>query len=104
MITDALAVRGGRGIAHGARARNLIGPRTRVIDRAGALVVPGFQDAHVHPQQAGRNINNVDLRDLTSRASYLAHIADYVAEHPERDWIVGGGWSMEHFPNGTPER
>ena len=72
-ITDALAVRDGRVIAHGAGARNLVGPRTRVIDRAGELVVPGFQDAHVHPPQAGRNLNNVDLRDLPSRESYLAH-------------------------------
>ena len=103
-ITDALAVRGGRVVAHASRARDLIGPRTRVLDRAGALVVPGFQDAHVHSPQAGRNLNNVDLRDLTGRNAYLAHIASYVAEHPEVSWIVGGGWSMEHFPNGTPER
>ena len=103
-ITDALAVRDGRVIAHGAGARNLVGPRTRVIDRAGELVVPGFQDAHVHPPQAGRNLTNVDLRDLPSRESYLAHIADYVGQHPEAAWIVGGGWSMEHFPNGMPDR
>jgi hypothetical protein len=102
--TDALAVRGGRVIAHGARARDLIGPRTRVLDRAGALVVPGFQDAHVHPPQAGRNLDNVDLRDLAGRPAYLEHIAKYVADHPENPWIVGGGWSMEHFPNGTPAR
>jgi predicted amidohydrolase YtcJ len=102
--TDALAVRNGRVVAHGARARELVGPHTRVLDRAGAFVVPGFQDAHVHAPQAGRNLNNVDLRDLTSRADYLTHIARYVAQHPDVPWIVGGGWSMEHFPHGTPDR
>jgi predicted amidohydrolase YtcJ len=101
---DALAVRGGRIVALGAAARELIGPRTRVLDRAGALVVPGFQDAHAHPPQSGRNLTNVDLRDLASRAAYLDRIADYVAGHPDARWIVGGGWSMENFPNGTPER
>jgi predicted amidohydrolase YtcJ len=70
----------------------------------GALVVPGFQDAHVHPPQAGRNLTNVDLRDLDGRAAYLDAIARYVAAHPGVPWIVGGGWSMEHFPGGTPHR
>ncbi len=102
--SDALAVRGGRVVALGARARELIGPRTRVLDRAGALVVPGFQDSHVHAPQAGRNLNTVDLRDLTSRTAYLDRIARYVADHPATQWVVGGGWSMEHFPGGTPHR
>jgi predicted amidohydrolase YtcJ len=103
-VTDALAVRGTDVVAHGDAARELIGARTRVLDRVGALVVPGFQDAHIHAPQAGRNLDNVDLRDLTGRHAYLDRIARYVAEHPGVEWIVGGGWSMEHFPNGTPRR
>lgn len=102
--SDALAVRGDRIVALGEQARELIGPRTRVEDRAGAFVVPGFQDAHAHPPQAGRNLTNVDLRHLDSRAAYLDHIAAYAAAHPDAEWIVGGGWSMEHFPHGIPQR
>ena len=101
---DALAVRDGRVVALGAEARELRGPRTRVLDRAGALVVPGFQDAHVHPPQAGRNQANVDLRELAGRTEYLDCIAGYVRDHPDAPWIVGGGWSMEHFPGGSPHR
>jgi predicted amidohydrolase YtcJ len=102
--SDALAVRDGRVVALGAEAAESIGPRTRVLDRVGALVVPGFQDAHVHVPHAGRNLTNVDLRELASRAAYLDHIADYVAAHPDVEWVVGGGWSMEHFPGGSPHR
>jgi predicted amidohydrolase YtcJ len=103
-MTDALAVRDGRVVALGTDAADLIGPHTRVLDRCGALVVPGFQDAHVHAPQAGRNQANVDLRDLAGRAAYLDCIAGYVRDHPDAPWIVGGGWSMEHFPGGAPHR
>jgi predicted amidohydrolase YtcJ len=102
--SDAIAVRGGRVVALGEDVTEWIGPRTHVLDRVGALVVPGFQDAHVHVPQAGRNLNHVDLRELASRAAYLAKIARYVADHPDASWVVGGGWSMEHFPGGTPHR
>ena len=38
-----------------AEAGDLVGPRTRVIHAPGSLVVPGFQDGHVHAPFAGRN-------------------------------------------------
>ncbi len=102
---DALAVRGDRVVALGAEpVAELIGPRTRVLDHTGALVVPGFQDAHIHAPPAGRNIRTVDLRGLLGRPAYLDRIAGYVADHPGDGWIVGGGWSMEHFPGGAPHR
>jgi predicted amidohydrolase YtcJ len=102
--SDAVAVRDGRVVFLGSEAVESIGRRTRVLDGVGALGVPGFQDSHVHVPQAGRNLNNVDLRDLSSRAAYLERIARYVADHPNASWVVGGGWSMEHFPGGTPNR
>jgi predicted amidohydrolase YtcJ len=100
----ALAARDGRVIAVGDDVPALIGAGTRVLDGVGALVVPGFQDAHVHPPQAGRHMTTVNLRELSSRADYLDRIASYVADHPEAAWVVGGGWSMEHFPGGLPHR
>ena len=29
---------------------------------------------------------------------------DYADEHPDREWILGGGWSMDLFPGGTPTK
>ena len=46
--THALAVHDGRVVAHGDAVSELIGPRTEVLHALGELVVPGFQDAHVH--------------------------------------------------------
>jgi predicted amidohydrolase YtcJ len=103
--TDAVAVRGDRIVATGADAvRDLTGPATRVEHRPGAMVVPGFQDAHVHAPFAGRNLLHVWLNDLSGRQTYLDRIAQYAADNPDQPWIIGGGWAMEYFPGGTPRK
>jgi predicted amidohydrolase YtcJ len=103
---DAIAVRGGRILAIGAEAdvRERVGPGAGVQHRPGALVLPGFQDAHVHPPGAGRNRLTVDLQDQPGRDAYLSVIKAYAESHPAAEWIVGGGWAMEHFPGGTPSK
>ncbi|HET8616581.1 MAG TPA: amidohydrolase [Actinomycetales bacterium] len=103
--SDAVAVRGDRILALGAaRVADLVGPRTRVEHRPGAMVVPGFQDAHVHTPFAGRNLLHVWLNDLEGRPAYLDRISHYAADNPDQPWIIGGGWAMEHFPGGTPRK
>lgn len=101
--SDAVAVRGDRVVALGAAdTAALTGPGTRVVEAPGGMVLPGFQDAHVHPPVAGRNLLQVWLNDLTDRPAYLEAIARYAREHPAEEWIVGGGWSMDAFPGGNP--
>jgi hypothetical protein len=102
---EALAVRDGTIVSlHADEVRELTGPRTRVLHRPGALVVPGFQDCHVHAPPAGRERLTIDLHDLPGRQAYLDTIADYVAANPGVEWITGGGWALEHFPNAAPRR
>ncbi len=101
-----VAVRGGRIAAVGPddELRELIGAGTEVVDLAGGLLVPGFQDAHVHPVAAGVDLLRCDLHESTSAEDSLRIISEYSAAHPELDWIVGGGWWMSHFVDGTPTR
>ena len=103
---SAVAVRDGRIVALGDEEslRPLAGPQTRVVDAAGGLLVPGFQDAHVHPPFAGRNRLRLWLNDLEGRHAYLDAIAAYADAHPDEPWILGGGWAMEYFPGGTPRK
>lgn len=82
----------------------LAGPRTRVVRAPGGLVLPGFQDGHVHAPFAGRNRLRVWLNDLLGRDAYLDAVAGYAAAHPHEPWIVGGGWAMECFPGGLPRK
>ena len=102
-----LAVKDGRIVAVEAdqgRLTDRIGPRTEVLSLPGRMVVPGFQDAHIHTPFAGRNRLRIFLNDLSGRQEYLVAIARYAADNPEEPWIVGGGWAMEHFPGGTPTK
>ncbi|HSL34903.1 MAG TPA: amidohydrolase, partial [Candidatus Limnocylindrales bacterium] len=103
---EAVAVRAGRIAAVGSATEidTMRGPRTRVVDLAGGMLVPGFQDAHVHPLTGGMDRMQCDLRESRGRPGVLAAIRDYVERHPELEWIVGSGWYMADFPNGTPRR
>ena len=84
--------------------RDLMGPRTQIIHATDGLILPGFQDAHVHAPFADRNRLNIWLNDLQGRSAYLDHIAHHAHAHPEQTWLVGGGWAMAHFPGGTPPK
>jgi hypothetical protein len=103
---EAVAVVGDRIVAVGS-AREVarwIGPRTRAVDLAGRLLVPGFQDAHVHAISGGMEISECDLREHRGRDGAIKAVREYAEAHPELEWIVGGGWYMPDFPNGTPRR
>jgi predicted amidohydrolase YtcJ len=101
-----LAVGGDRIIAVGdaAEVRALAGPRTRTISAPGRLVLPGFQDSHVHAPFAGRNQLRVWLNDTEGRKGYLDAIAAYATANSDESWVLGGGWAMEYFPGGTPRK
>jgi len=82
----------------------LRGPRTRVVDLRGRSVVPGFTDAHVHPVSGGLRHIECALDRFDRAEDHLAAVAAYAATHPDLEWIVGDGWSMETFPGGIPRR
>ena len=82
----------------------LSGASTRVVATPGKLVLPGFQDSHIHAPFAGRNLRHVWLNDLPGRPAYLAAIQAYADANPDQEWIVGGGWAIADFPDGIPRR
>jgi hypothetical protein len=101
----AVAVTGDRVTAVGHdELRELAGPRTEVVDLAGRLLLPGFQDAHVHPVPAGLELTQCDLTGTTTAEDSVAAVRAYAEAHPGREWILGGGWSMEAFEGGTPTK
>ncbi len=100
---SAVAVRAGRIVAVGGdEVLELRGSRTEIVDLRGRMLLPGFQDAHVHPVWAGLDRLRCDLSALHGRPRYLAAIAEYARSHPDASWVLGGGWSMSDFPGGTP--
>jgi hypothetical protein len=100
----AVAVADGRIVAVGTDddVRDLIGSSTEVVDLGGRMLLPGFQDAHVHPVLGGIDMLQCDLHDGGTVEDYLETIAAYASSHPDVAWILGGGWAMDAFPGGTP--
>ena len=91
----AMAIRGTRILAVGddADIRTLGHSKTRIIDAGGRLVLPGFQDTHIHLQDSGtRHAFDVDLSGLYTVAELCETVGRFAAIHPERDWIKGHGW------------
>jgi len=103
---QAVAIRGGciAAVGSDAEVRELVGPRTEVIDLGGRMVLPGFQDAHVHPPSAGVEMLQCELLDLHGLDAYREAIRSYAESHPEAEWILGGGWAMDVFPGGVPTK
>jgi predicted amidohydrolase YtcJ len=102
----AVAIRGEKVVYAGPEngAAAFIGPRTRVVDLRGRMVLPAFQDAHIHPIDGGISYNQCALYDLKTKDAYLAAVKDYAAKHPQAAWIRGAGWSLGVFaPSGIPD-
>jgi len=104
---EAVAISDGRigyvGSTAGAAA--LIGANTTVVDLDGRMMLPAFQDSHIHPISSGIEASACSLNDLDGLPEYRAAIAAYAAANPDLPWILGGGWLMSVFgPGGSPSR
>lgn len=76
------------------------------IDGKGRVLLPGMIDAHAHVMDIGFAALSLDLSETASLGEALDKIRSFVAEHPDRPWIVGGGWNQEiwklgRFPTAT---
>ena len=58
----------------------------------------------MHPVYGGTQMSQCDLHDIVTSDESVAAVAAYAAAHPDLPWILGGGWSMEAFPGGTPTK
>jgi hypothetical protein len=105
-FAQAVAVRGHTIAAVGTtqEIERLRGPKTEVVDAAGAAVVPGFNDVHTHMLSGGLALENVELdgagtlADVQQRIRYLC----VGARRPRVD--SGRGWQYEPFPGSQPTR
>lgn len=97
----ALAVAGGRIVAVGrdADVAPLRGAHTRVVDAAGATLLPGFVDAHAHIWKIGHLLTTLlDLRDSQSLDDLGARVRSRAARLPRGAWLYGRGFNETRFP------
>jgi predicted amidohydrolase YtcJ len=104
---EAIAVRGDRIQAVGKtlEINKLKGPQTQVIDLGGHFVMAGFNDAHLHLDDAGLTKLTIDLTGVKSLEELRARVAKKVEESKAGDWIIGSGWDETLWPvKVTPTR
>ena len=101
---EAVAVADGRIAAVGTAAEigELAGPRTRVVDLGGRLLLPGFVDSHMHASSAVEDLFEVSLSACTSVRACVDAVAGFAAEHPDLAFIRGFGWSDSYVPRLGP--
>lgn len=97
---EAVAVIGERIVAVNSRADIDVwrSPQTKVIDAGGKLLLPGFNDAHVHFTQGGAQLEQVQLTDAASPEEFAKRIAAQVKKTPKGEWILGGRWDETKWP------
>jgi predicted amidohydrolase YtcJ len=102
----AVAVRGGRIVYVGPDTlpADLLGPRTAVVDLRGRMLLPAFQDAHVHLIDGGVDLGDCDLNDTENAAAVAAAVRACAAARPQEPWIRGSGWQLPYYPHGNPRK
>ncbi|HEY8188329.1 MAG TPA: amidohydrolase [Pyrinomonadaceae bacterium] len=98
---EAVAISGSRIIAVGSTREisKMAGPDTRVIDAHKEVVLPGFNDAHVHFMGGGFQLSSVDLRDANTPQEFAERIKRFAEKLPAGKWITGGDWDHERWTN-----
>jgi hypothetical protein len=81
-----------------------IGRETKVVDLKGKLVIPGFNDAHIHFLNGSIGLTEVNLNDAIDIADVVKRIKTFAKENPDKLWITGRGWQYTMFPGGLPSK
>lgn len=71
------------------------------INAGGKTVLPGFQDAHVHPTSAGLALLGIDLAGVHDLDEYRRLISEGGAQDPS-PVLTGSGWYADAFPGDAP--
>jgi predicted amidohydrolase YtcJ len=97
---NALATIGDHIVAVGSSAEIDLwrGPQTKVIDVDGKLVLPGFNDSHVHFISGGAQLDQVNLNDAANPQEFARRIGARASKTAKGEWILGGDWDETKWP------
>jgi predicted amidohydrolase YtcJ len=73
------------------------GGRTLVVDLEGKLVLPGFNDAHVHFLAGGQSLTGPQLRLAKSAEDFRNILGDFAKHQPHGTWILHGEWDNQSW-------
>lgn len=85
-------------------ALRLRGGSTVVADLGGKIVLPAFQDSHIHLVTGGVELGLCNLNGLRTKEEVFEKIKAYAAANPGQVWVTGGGWDLPVFPQANPRK
>ena len=85
-------------------ALRLGGGSTKVVDLGGKMVLPAFQDSHIHLVTGGIELGLCNLNGLRTKEEVFEKIKAYAAANPGAPWVTGGGWDLPVFPQANPRK
>ena len=105
-MAEAVAVQGNKILLVGSNreVQRLRRPQTVVVDAKGGAVLPGFNDTSVDFIASGLALQQLDLSGAGTLSAIESNIKAYAAQHPEREWLVGHGWTRDAFGERPPTR
>ena len=103
---EAIAIRGGEILFVGSSddAMEFKGNSSRVIDLAGATVIPGLVDSHTHVFGLGALLDQINLVGVATEEEAVALIVERAKSVPKGAWIVGRGWDEGAWANHYPDK
>lgn len=98
-VAHAVALVGNRIAAVGSDTEilRLAGPATKVIDLRHRLLLPGFNDAHVHLLAGGEALMVPQTRNANSPAEFREEIAAFAKSLPPGVWIRDSLWDHQRW-------
>jgi predicted amidohydrolase YtcJ len=105
-FVEAIALLKNKIIATGstARIKKLTGPSTKQYDLKGKLVVPGFNDAHIHFLSGSLSLQTADLNNSKTPEEAVNTVLAFANNNPAAKWVTGTGWQYTIFPDGKPTK
>lgn len=103
-LHDSVAISAGRILATGdaKTVEAIAGVEAQKVDLEGALVAPGFVEAHTHMTMLGQAVDKVQLRDCASLEEITDRLVQARQRQPDAKFLLGAGWMFAAVPDGTP--
>lgn len=102
---EAMAVNGEKIIYVGTsdEVKRMISNTSILIDAKDQMVLPGFNDAHIHFIDGGFGLSSVSLRDAKTKQEFIDRIAAFVKTVPAGTWILNGDWDHTNWGGELPK-
>jgi len=104
---EAVAIKDGKFLVVGSNAdvEAVTGNGTEVVDLDGKFVMPGILDLHTHPFiTPWYGSMNFSMQEPGDANAILAELRAYAEASPDKEWLIGGQWSLGVFPGDNPHK